>query len=133
MEAIVFGSRGLIGASLIRCLPPSTPSFTGLLTPICEALTSLLFPFRWQVCVCARMCVCVYVRAGVCVRFVPVCRIAVSLFCLEAESLSIPTPSAQHIYIPMCPSNLLDFLQAPVPFIIGIRFVCVLLAIALLF
>eukprot|EP00123_Amoebidium_parasiticum_P017482 comp23868_c0_seq1/m.41816 comp23868_c0_seq1/g.41816 ORF comp23868_c0_seq1/g.41816 comp23868_c0_seq1/m.41816 type:complete len:1378 (-) comp23868_c0_seq1:289-4422(-) len=27
----------------------------------------------------------------------------------------------QHIYVPLCPANLLDFLQAPMPFIIGVR------------
>eukprot|EP01134_Creolimax_fragrantissima_P000978 CFRG0978T1 len=45
-----------------------------LLTPICESLTSLIFPLRWQ-----------------------------------------------HIYVPLCPPSFLDFLQAPVPFIIGVQ------------
>jgi hypothetical protein len=27
----------------------------------------------------------------------------------------------QHIYVPLCPASLLDFLEAPVPFIIGLK------------
>ncbi|KAH9140966.1 hypothetical protein AeRB84_014825 [Aphanomyces euteiches] len=49
-------------------------SHHGLLTPICEALCALLFPFVWE-----------------------------------------------HVYIPMLPMKLIDYLQAPVPFFMGVH------------
>uniref|UniRef100_A0AAV1V9F9 UDENN domain-containing protein n=1 Tax=Peronospora matthiolae TaxID=2874970 RepID=A0AAV1V9F9_9STRA len=49
-------------------------SFQGLLTPICEALCALLFPFCWK-----------------------------------------------HVYIPFLPVKLIEYLQAPVPYFIGLH------------
>ncbi|RHY97381.1 hypothetical protein DYB35_006320 [Aphanomyces astaci] len=49
-------------------------SHHGLLTPVCEALCALLYPFVWE-----------------------------------------------HVYIPMLPMKLIDYLQAPVPFFMGVH------------
>ena len=46
----------------------------GRLTPVCEALQALLFPFYWQ-----------------------------------------------HVYVPLLPLQFLEYLQAPVPFIMGVH------------
>ena len=32
-----------------------------------------------------------------------------------------PTPSLQHLFIPIVPSEMLDYCSAPVPFLVGLR------------
>jgi hypothetical protein len=75
---------------------------------IAESICALIYPFYWQV------------WSG----HAPFCTNATAIIfisCCPSSDENVCLVLVQHVYIPLLPASMMGFIQAPMPFIVGIH------------
>ena len=99
-----------------------------LLSGCAHALMALLYPFEWQVSdfddhyqFCCCFCFFVELRNLTIESVVQFYKVSVNTH----HTPSHPHTLTQHVFIPVLPSSLIDFVCSPLPYIIGISPACI--------